>query len=276
MNNWLFLSKDGQDEYINMFAIGTGGRVVSTEDFIFEDSKDPIVMRGILKKKIIQQCWREQRDFYFIDTGYLGNQKSPVNPMGWKYYHRIVKNDLQYEGDIIPRPNDRFKQLAIPISDWKKGGRKVLIAAPDEKPMRFYGLDREQWLEETIETIKKYTDRPIVVRDRVKSRLDRVIHNTLKEALDDDVHCLVTFNSNSATESVLNGIPAFILAPSHAASPVTLRDLSKIENPYYADKDKVYAWACHLAYLQYHNNELKDGSAKRMLEQTYELIKEHR
>jgi hypothetical protein len=25
MNNWIFLSKDGKDEYINMFALGSGG-----------------------------------------------------------------------------------------------------------------------------------------------------------------------------------------------------------------------------------------------------------
>ena len=273
MNNWLFLSKDGQDEYVNMFAIGTGGRVVSTEDFDFDESNDPMVIRGIMKKKIIQKCWQTARDFYFIDTGYLGNQKSPVNPMGWKFYHRIVKNDLQYAGDIIPRPDDRFKRLAIPIENWKKGGRKILIAAPDEKPMRFYGLDRDQWLEETVNTIKEFTDRPIVIRERVKSRTDRVIHNTLKEALDDDVHCLVTFNSNAATESVIHGIPAFTLAPSHAASPVTSNELSKIETPYYPDKEKVYAWACHLAYLQFHNDELRNGSAKRMLEETYNNIK---
>lgn len=272
MNNWIFLSKDGEDEYVNMFAIGTGGRVVSTQDFIFEDSMDPLVIRGILKKRIIQECWKVGRDFYFIDTGYLGNQKSPVNPMGWKFYHRIVKNDLQYAGEIISRPDDRFKQLAITLSNWKRGGRKILIAAPDEKPMRFYGLDREQWIEETVNKIKEHSDRPIVIRDRVKSRLDRVVHNTLKEALDDDVHCLVTFNSNSATESIINGIPAFTLAPSHAASPVTSNDLSRIENPYYPDKDKIYAWACHLSYLQFHNNELKNGSAKRILEETYKGI----
>lgn len=269
MNNWIFLSKEGRDEYVNMFAMGTGGRVVSTDEFDFDSSTDPIVIRGILKKKIIHKCWKTNRDFYFIDTGYLGNQVNPFNPMGWKYYHRIVKNDLQYSGEIIPRSDDRFKRLGTPIHRWKKGGRKILIAKPDDKPMRFYDLDLEEWLETTISTIKKYTDRPIVVRERVKSRTDRVVHNTLKEALDDDVHCLVTFNSNSATESVLYGIPAFTLSPSHAASPVTSNDLRMIENPYYPEYDKVQAWAFHLAYLQYHINELKDGTAKRMLEETY-------
>ena len=266
MNNWIFLSKEGKDQYINMFAMGSGGRVINGDDFDYDNTNnDPIVIRGILKKKLMQKCWRDNRDFYFMDTGYFGNHQSAQNPYGWKYWHRIVKNDLQHGNEIIERPGDRFAKLGVPIQNWKKGGRKILIAKPDEKPMKFYGFELEQWLEDTIATIKKYTDRPIVVRERVKSRTDRIITNTLKEALDDDVHCLVTFNSNAATESVLHGIPAFTLAPTHAASPVTSQDLSQIETPYYPDKDKVYAWACHLSYGQFHIKELKNGTAYKML-----------
>ncbi len=264
MNNWIFLSKEAKDEYINMFAIGCGGRIINTDDFDYRDSNDPIVLRGILKHKIMKRCWLDGRDFYFMDTGYMGNLRGPLNPMGWKYYHRIVKNDLQHD-KIIKRPDDRFRKLAIPIHDWKKGGRKILIAKPDEKPMKFYGLELDEWLQETIDTIKRYTDRPVEVRERVKSRLERTVNSSLKEALDDDVHCLVTFNSNAATEAVMYGYPAFTLSPTHAASPVTSQDLSKIETPFYPDKDLVYSWASHLAYGQFHIDELKDGSAWRIL-----------
>ena len=264
MNNWIFLSKDGKDEYINMFAMGSKGRIINTDDFNYDDSEDPIILRGILKHKIMKKCWLYGRDFYFMDTGYMGNLPGPLNPMGWKYWHRIVKNDLQHD-EIISRPDDRFRKLAVPIHRWKKGGRKILVAKPDEKPMKFYDLDLEQWMEETVNTIKQYTDRPVVIRERVKSRTDRVVSNTLKEALDDDVHCLVTFNSNSATEAVLYGYPAFTLSSTHAAKPVTSQDLSKIETPFYPDKDLVHRWASHLAYGQFHINELKDGTAWRIL-----------
>lgn len=268
MKNCIYLSKDGTDPYINMFALGSGGRVINTEDFVYEDSTDPIVLRGILKKKLIKQCWDNQRDFYFVDTGYLGNQKSAYNPLGWKYYHRIVKNNLQHDKVILPRPDDRLKKLDLQFHSWKKGGQNILIALPDEKPMKFYGLDLDQWLENTVTEIKKHTDRPIVIRQRVKSRTERVVNKSLKDALGENVFALVTFNSNAATEAVMYGYPAFTLSPCHAASPVTLQDLSQIETPYYPDRDKVYAWASHLAYCQFHVNELKDGSAWRIINES--------
>lgn len=266
MSSWICLSKDGNDEYINMFAHSSGDKIVSTDDFNYADSTDPIILRGILKYKLMQECWKDNRTFYYMDTGYLGNQKNLLNPNGWKLWHRIVKNNLQHD-EIIARPADRWEALQLPIEKWKKGGSKIIIAAPDEKPCKFYNINKEQWVSETIAKLKLYTDREIIVRDRAKSRLQRVEHNTLKQALDDDVFALITYNSVAATESVLYGIPAFTLAPCNAASPVSLQDISQIETPYYPDADKVFSWACHLAYGQYHVRELRDGTAKRMLEE---------
>jgi hypothetical protein len=264
MTNWIFLSNNGRDEYVNMFAAGSGGKVTSTENFTYNDSSEPIVLRGILKHKIMKQCWQDSRDFYYVDTGYLGNQISSNNPSGWKLYHRIVKNNLQHT-EIVPRPGDRLDKLKIDIAKKKKTGSKILIAAPDEKPCKFYGIEKDQWIADTVAEIKRYTDRPIEIRDRAKSRLDRVIHNTLKQALDVDVHVLVTYNSVAATEAVLYGVPAITLAPANAAQPVCSQTLSNIDTPYYPDHDKLYSWACHLAYGQYHISELKNGQAYRML-----------
>lgn len=260
----IFLSKGGKDEYINMFADGCKSPIVNTDDFDYNDSTDPLILRGILKKKWMHQCWEDGRTFYYMDSGYFGNERTKSNPNGWKYWHRIVKNNLQHS-EIISRPDDRFKQFNKKFNPWKKDGRKILIAAPDEKPCRFYGTTQEQWIKTTVDTIKRYTDRPVVVRERAKNRIDRVVHNTLVDALNDDVFALVTFNSVAAIESVFHGIPAFTLAPANAASPVALQDLSKINEPYYPDADKLYAWGCHLAYGQFHISELRNGKAMDLL-----------
>ncbi len=265
MKDWVFLSKDGTDEYIEKLAKSCGGKITSTDDFVYEDSNQPIVLRGILKHKIMKRCWEEGRDFYYMDTGYFGNEATPSNPNGYKMWHRIVKNNLQHD-EIITRPGDRWDKFRRSFTPWKKTGSKILIALPDEKPCKFYDIDLEKWTQETIDTIKKHTDRPIELRQRAPKRIDRTVSNTLKQALDNDVFALVTFNSNAATEAVMYGIPTFTLAPCNAAKPVTLQDLSQIETPYYPDSDKLYAWASHLAYGQFHNNELISGDALRMLQ----------
>lgn len=266
MSNWIFLSKELKDPYINDFARGCNTKPVDSNTFDYDASEDPIVLRGILKKKIMHKCWADNRDFYYVDTGYFGNEPSQSNPNGWKYWHRIVKNNLQHGNEIIKRPSDRFEAFKKKFAPWKKDGRKILIAAPDEKPMKFYEKDLDEWLADTIKEIKKFTDRPVEVRRRNKQRLNRIVNNTLEQALNDDVFALVTFNSNAAVESIFHGIPAFSLAPTSAASPVASNDLSKIETPYYPDKDKLHAWGCHLAYGQFHLSELKTGKAKQMLE----------
>lgn len=255
MTNWIFFSKDGQDEYVNMFAQGSGAQPVG--EFDYEQSRDPIVLRGILKHKIIKRCWQDNRTFYYIDTGYFGNAQ-------WKQWHRIVKNNLQH-GEIVPRPADRFVQFKKTFAPWRKSGRNILLALPDEKPCKFYSINREQWIQDTVNTIKQYTDRPVILRQRAPRRQDRITNDTLQQALDQDVFALVTFNSVAAVESIFHGIPAFTLAPANAASPVAGQDLRQIESPYYADRDKLHAWACHLAYGQFHVSELKNGKAYRML-----------
>jgi len=73
MNDWIFLSKNGQDPYINQFAQGCRSKITSTEEFDYYSSSNPIVLRGILKDRIMKKCWEDGRNFYYMDTGYFGN-----------------------------------------------------------------------------------------------------------------------------------------------------------------------------------------------------------
>lgn len=264
--NCIFLNKKNSDQYIELFARGSGARPTELETWRYEASTAPLVLRGIMKHKIIKRCWADQRPFWYMDSGYLGNRRYHKNPRGDKVWHRIVPNNLQH-GDIIQRPADRWQALGMDAPASRKKGSKILIAAPDHKPCIFYDIDLDQWLAQTITTIKQHTDRPIEVRQRNPNRQARVT-NDMQSALV-DVHALVTFNSIAATESILTGVPAFVLAPCNAALPVSNTDLSKIDNPWFPDRDLVEAWLSHLAYGQFHNEELANGRAWQILEENY-------
>ena len=260
MNNWVYLSKNGTDEYINAMARADKTIPTSTDDFIFESSQDPIILRGILKHKIMKRCQQEGRTFYYMDTAYFGNEASADNPQGWKYWHRIVKNDLQHN-DIVKRPADRWESFKRKLSPWKKNGRKILVAKPDEKPCKYYGIDLEQWTQEVIQTIQQHTDRPIELRERAPKRIDRTVSNTLKQALDNDVYALVTFNSNAATEAVWAGVPIITLG-KHISNPISLKSIDKINN---LVRPNIASWLAMLSYSQFTFEELMNGTATEII-----------
>ncbi len=269
MSNWIFLSKGGKDEYVNMLAQSANMQSLDSDyfDYHYDVAVDhnQLVLRGILKHKIMKKCLADGNNFYYMDSGYVGNNVGNRNSQGIKQYHRIVLNDLQHR-TVRARPSDRWDLLGIKTHALRHG-HKIIVAAPDEKPCKFYGIDQQQWIKDTVAEIKKHTDRPVEVRERAALRIDRVMNAPLSEVLTQDVHALVTFNSVAAVESILAGVPAFVLAPSHVAEPVANRELSKIENPFYPDQDLLDAWCHSMAYGQYHVRELKNGTAFRMMQE---------
>lgn len=250
------LSKNLTDQYVNMFAKGAD---LPLQDYQTEFGNDSILIRSMSKRKLIKWCWKNNHTFYFMDSGYVGNYSSDDNPHAWKLWHRIVKNDVQHD-TIIERPDDRWKKLNYPIHN-RKSGKHILLVTPSEKPCKFYGISRQFWIDETIRLIRKYTDRPIKVREK-SPRTTRVLSTIFSDL--EDCHAMITYQSVAAVESVLYGVPAFALAPT-AANPVCDHDLALIETPTIQDADKIHKWAHHLAYGQFHVEELKNGNAYRIL-----------
>lgn len=241
------------DPYMESFILGSGGQITNYDKV--EQSMVPVLFRGITKMKHMRACEAIGRDYYYIDTGYFGNIRK-------KLYHRITKNAMQNIGPVIERPFDRLE-----ATGWRRKkfrpGKNILVCPPSEKAMSCFGLELDQWMEETIKTIESYTDRPIVIRKKL-SRRERTSSDTMEMALEQDVHCLVTYNSIAATEALLHGKPAFTLGPN-AAHALSLQDLSLIETPHIPTAEELEAWAAHLAYCQFTEVEMKDGTAWRIL-----------
>lgn len=245
-------------------------KLVSKDRFWRESDeilKDPILVRGISSGTIIQHARSVGQDYYFIETGYLGNYRSENNATGRKVYHRIVKNEMQHS-KVMDVPDDRWKSLVkfdpkLEYKGWKKTGSKILLVLPSAKPFNIFGDSRDAWIEMVMDTLKKHTDREIVVREKTR-RGDRTDQNTIYDALEDDIYALVTYNSIAAVEAVQMGVPAFALYPT-AAAPVCSSDLTKIETPYKPDEDKVYKWLNSIAYGQFSLEEMLTGQAWEMV-----------
>jgi hypothetical protein len=226
----------------------------------------PVLLRGISSGKIANHVRDKGDDYYFIETGYLGNYRCDNNRTGRKIYHRIVKNAMQHN-TIMDVPSDRWNQLLnfnpnLEYKGWKRTGSKILIVLSTDKPFNYYGHDRSKWLEKVIKTLKKHTDREIVIREKA-SRGERT-NDTIYDALDNDIYALVTYNSIAAVEAIQYGIPAFALAPT-AADPVGNKDLTLIENPNRPSEEVIQKWLHSIAYGQFSLDEIITGTAWRMV-----------
>ena len=241
------------DPLLQSFVQGAGGQISTWEKQ--QDTMIPAVLRGITKRKQMEVCRAAGRDFYYMDTGYFGNGKR-------KLYHRITKNDVQNFGPIIERPGDRLQATGFQLHKFYRG-TNILLAPPSQKLLNLYDINLEEWLQQTQDEIKKYTDRPVVVRLK-QGRSARVSDNTMEMALAQDVHCLVTFSSIAAGEALLLGKPAITLGPN-AAAALCSQSLSEIENPKIPTLDEVAAWARHIAYCQFTEIEMRDGTAWQIL-----------
>ena len=247
------------DPILENFVLGSNGRI-STWDKE-KDKTSTLAIRGVGggSRKAIQHCQSINRPFYFVDTGYYGNGKM-------KKVHRVTKNNMQNLGPIIERPMDRAKQFGYRFKKFKPGS-KILICPPSLKIMDLYNMPSpEDWVKQIVMKLKNYTDRPIEVRLK-PTRQERVTNNTIQQALADDVHCLITYNSIASVEALMEGKPAIVLGPN-AAGVIAETELSNIENPKIPNRDEMDAFMAHLAYCQFHVSELRSGVAWRIVNES--------
>jgi hypothetical protein len=194
--------------------------------------------------------WREEgRAWIYWDRGMWLRVFATDLPQGQDGgLYRWHVNSFQAQ-DIRDVPDDRLKKYPVKLWPWQTKGRHIVIAQPSPTYERFHGI--EGWTERTIAELKRHTDRPLVIRDKEMQRFGRKLHQDLKGA-----HCLVTHGSNAAVESVIMGCPVFVHSDS-AASLVGKTDLSEIESPTYPERE---AWVRSLAYSQFNERELVDGT----------------
>jgi len=250
------------DPYLRSFIKGALG--VESNWEVEQSTNNVLVIRGLGggAQKIIKKCWAIGRPFYAIDTGYFGNNKHKV-------LHRITYNALQNINAILPRDDSR---LIAQLGSWKNiykpftVGTKILICPPSDKVMKMFDQpDAVTWTANLVNQLKDLTDRPIEIRMK-PIRRERVSTKTIQQALSDDVHCLITYNSIAATEALMEGKPAITLGPN-AAQLICETSLKNIEAPKIPTEDEMFAFLKHLSYAHFTQTEMEDGTAWKILQE---------
>lgn len=257
------------EKYIRFAHEGIPGSKILPHDRVLQqDNATAVWLFGILRgtNLVYERCVNKKIDFYYMDRPYWGVSRQEP------YFLRVVKNG-HVKNHLEECPDDRFKQsFPFDIKPYHKNGKKIMVCPPTQSISAFFKC--EKWLENTISKLKENTEREIIVREKpynpeAYKGEDGKIHtgenNTKvpKQKIDwREIHAVVTFNSSITVKALANGVPVFT-DEHNCAYPLAENNLSRIESPRYEDPRPLFY---SLAYGQFTGKELRDGTAKKILD----------
>ena len=209
--------------------------------------------------QLVKKLEERKHPFWFTDTPYFGrfenNNLKPDN-----HYWRICKNRIHVQY-LKGCKSDRFDKFGIKIKAPDFKGSKILVC-PSSYGIHTY-LDRPNWTQETVEQIKRYTDRPIKIREKPRGRGTSGPSEAKVPLSEDlkDAWCLVTSCSIAAVEAQCMGIPV-ICDEKSFAKEIGGQELADIENPFFVGCEE---WLYSLAYQQFTPEEFTNGTAVEIL-----------
>lgn len=192
-------------------------------------------------------------------------------------------------------PPDRWERIKaqqdLQVLPWRKRGEHILIPLQKnndsvvQSMMTRYGSMRE-WLNLTIEEIRRYSDRPILIRPTIKTN-----RYTYMEAMQlpgvsvsttfhdnpstdgtkftrnieggpgllvelENAWAVVGYNTSTLFESIMDGIPTVSLDPDALTNPCSI-NISQIEDPP-QDIERMQ-WLYDMAYISWSMEEIQTG-----------------
>jgi hypothetical protein len=185
----------------------------------------------------------------------------------WKLGINGTGSTADYGQESIP---NRASSLGLTLKPWTESGYNIVIACQRSDSEQWAGQPPTvAWLTETARKIRKYSDKPMVIRPHPRQRIANIPGCVIEsprpipgtyDSFDYD-QCLKTtwavinHNSGPGTQAILNGVPAFVGASSLAA-PVGNADIADIENPLRPDRT---SWIEQLAHTEWTIPEIESG-----------------
>lgn len=164
------------------------------------------------------------------------------------------------------------QRYAFRERDWNLNGRHILICLQRNGGWSMGPVPVLTWLASTITELRMHTDRPIIVRahpgnqeiiPQIRITDPKTIISRSPDIRADltNAWACVTYNSSPGVAGLLWGVPVWVTDPDPAKSqawPMAHRKLSKIETPFYANRQGLYD---RLGQCHFSSDELRSGLA---------------
>ena len=227
-----------------------------------------VLWRGRMQsfKSIWDRYRRQGKPVIVIEVGGLRRNLS----------FKIGINGINRDADFANHNFDgqRWPLFRHELRPWNPTGDLIVICGQHDSSEQWKGLpNMSSWIEQQINEIRKYTDRPIMVRPhprniiafdekkftnvevRLPKRDFRTYDDTDFKSTLEKTWAVVNHSSNPAMEAVIKGIPAFV-SKSSLCHDVGNTKLTDINNPAMPDRT---AWANRIAYTEWFEDEIAQG-----------------
>ena len=235
--------------------------------------KIPVTIFGCLRgtEYIIQDCKINNITYYYFDHAYIHKAiKHKINSVTGTKHYRITKNGESIN-KLIDWKNDKvlearvksirkLEDLKIDIDFYKRhNGKDIIILPPTDFICKLYNYgSSSDWIEKTMNEIKKHTDRNIIIKRKEDKQVSL-------ELLFKQAYCVVSSQTTAVIDSLKKGIPSFCEDIS-CAKPVSKTDLSQIERPHYPTNEEIEDWIGTLISCQYSIEEIHSGEARTIID----------
>jgi len=190
--------------------------------------------------------------------------------------YKVGINGINRDADFANQEYDdkRWPLFKHELRPWNQTGNLIVICGQHDNSEQWRNLPRmSNWIEQQIREIRKYTNKPILVRphprnnigfdenkfSNVKVRLPKRDYRTYDDtdfkATLEATWAVVNHSSNPAMEAVIKGVPVFVSESSlcHDVGNLNLSDINKPAMP------ARHRWANQLSYTEWFEDEIENG-----------------
>lgn len=243
------------------------------QGFVHNDGKQMPHLN--LRKLAIDRQYKNGKRSLVVDSNLFlyVNKTNPLHYLRYSFDGVFPTTGFYFDKDIDPARWAKIsRDLNLHLKPWRTSGNHILLCLQRNGGWSMGGVSSIDWMNLTIASIRKYSNKPIVVRahpgDKKIKNILKINHKNVslstKENLIDDLRgawATVVYNSSPSVASIIEGVPAFLTdsVPQHSQSfDVANTDISNIENPIMPNRQ---AWIERLAMCHWNFDELKSGEA---------------
>jgi len=224
--------------------------------------------RMLPNKQVYEHYRSTGRDVLIVEVGML------KRGITWKLCLNSTLSGGTYgKGSDTSRAN----KLGLKLKSWTNSGTNILIALQRSDSGQWsHGPKMQVWLQETVDHLRKFTERPIVVRPHPRQSVVMpsgvIVQRPQKLATDrfdfdsalTNTWAVINHNSGPGSQAVIAGVPAFVGLSSLASSVGNLT-MGNIEKPNRPDREE---WLSQIAHTEWTVEEIATGLPLARLLQT--------